>query len=225
MTPRNTRASSISKWIFGYSASQHDNKLIPKCKATFKKDGVASGYVCESCGEKTKYKPVSHISAVVLKSKILEYTGNPVQPKVTAYSADGKTIAAKNYSVTYTDKRIKVGKKKVKVVFTGDYSGSKVLYYSIVPQKPVLSKVSAKDGSFTATWKKNTTQKDGYQIQYSKSKSFSKRKSVKVKSPRAVSKTIKSSFTGKVYVRVRAYKKVSRKTYYSGYSKVKSVTV
>ncbi|MBR1731025.1 MAG: leucine-rich repeat protein, partial [Ruminococcus sp.] len=224
----NTAAYKAFKKVSGYTVNciQHDNKALAAKPATFTKDGIASGYICQSCGEKTKYKPISHISTVMLKNTKPEYSGKPVQPKVVAYSADGKTISSKNYSVTYTDKRINIGKKIAKVVFKGDYSGSKTLYYSIVPQKPVPTKITAKQNGFALNWKKNTTQKDGYQIQYSKNKNFSGVTSVTVKGAKSVTKTVtKKGLSGKVYVRIRAYKKVSGTTYYSNYSKVMSVTI
>lgn len=224
----NTPVYKAFKKVSGYTVNciQHDNKALPVNPATFSKDGVASGSVCQSCGEKTNYRVIRHISTVILKSTKLAYTGKPVQPKVIAYSADGKTIAAKNYSVTYPDKRINIGRKRVKVVFKADYSGSKVLYYTILPQTPVATKIKAKTNGFTLSWKKNTTQKDGYQIQYSKSKNFTGVTSVAVKGAKMVTKTVtKANLSGRVYVRIRAYKKVSGKTYYSGFSKVKSVKV
>jgi hypothetical protein len=74
-------------------------------------------------------------------------------------------------------------------------------------------------------WGKNT-KATGYQIQYSTSSTFaSGKKTVTVKGAANVSKTI-SSLTAKkkYYVRVRAYKTVSGKNYYSAWSAVKNVT-
>lgn len=61
-------------------------------------------------------------------------------------------------------------------------------------------------------------------VQYSKSKSFKKAKTSTVSSYKTTSKTVKKlSAKKKYYVRVRVYKKVSGKKYYSSWSKVKSV--
>ncbi len=68
----------------------------------------------------------------------------------------------------------------------------------------------------------------GYQIQYSTSKKFTKKttKSVKVKTTKALSKTIKGLKSGKkYYVRVRAYKVSGKKTTYGVYGAAKSVKV
>ncbi len=68
----------------------------------------------------------------------------------------------------------------------------------------------------------------GYQIQYSTSKKFTKKttKSVKVKTTKALSKTVKGLKSGKkYYVRVRAYKVSGKKTTYGVYGAAKSVKV
>ena len=68
----------------------------------------------------------------------------------------------------------------------------------------------------------------GYQIQYSTSSKFAKgkTKTVKVKTTKALSKTIKGLKSGKkYYVRVRAYKTSGKKTVYSKFTAVKSVKI
>ena len=89
-----------------------------------------------------------------------------------------------------------------------------------------ITSLSAKDNGFTVKWKKKT-KITGYQIQYSTSSKFSKKstKTVKIKKAKTTSKKItdlKSS--KKYYVRVRTYKIVNKKTYYSSWSKKKSIT-
>ncbi len=65
---------------------------------------------------------------------------------------------------------------------------------------------------------------DGYQIQYSTSKSFKHAKTVKVKGYKRSSKTIKKLKRNKrYYVRVRTYAKMGHKTYYSKWSKKKRI--
>ena len=88
---------------------------------------------------------------------------------------------------------------------------------------PVLSSVkNVKGKKATVAWKKASSV-SGYQVQYATSSSFKSAKSVKTT---ASSKTIsKLSKNKKYYVRVRSYKVVSGKTYYSSWSKVKTVTI
>ena len=89
-----------------------------------------------------------------------------------------------------------------------------------------ITSLSAKDNGFTVKWKKKT-KITGYQIQYSTSSKFSMKntKTVKIKKAKTASKKItdlKSS--KKYYVRIRTYKIVNKKTYYSSWSKKKNVT-
>lgn len=89
-----------------------------------------------------------------------------------------------------------------------------------------ITSLSAKDNGFTVKWKKKT-KITGYQIQYSTSSKFSMKntKTVKIKKAKTTSKKItdlKSS--KKYYVRIRTYKIVNKKTYYSNWSKKKCVT-
>lgn len=91
-------------------------------------------------------------------------------------------------------------------------------------KKPSIKKISApKARSFTVTWKKNT-EADGYEIQYSTSKSFTGKttKEVLVTRGAKTSKKIKKCKSGKkYYVRIRTYKQVGETIYYSAWSKTK----
>lgn len=64
----------------------------------------------------------------------------------------------------------------------------------------------------------------GYQIQLATDKKFTKnRKTVNVKGYKKTSKKVKKLKGGKkYYVKIRTYKTVSGKNYYSGWSKVKT---
>lgn len=91
--------------------------------------------------------------------------------------------------------------------------------------KVTLSGVKAGSRSFTAEWKKSAVATD-CQLQYGLKKSFSGAKTVKVKKAGTVSATVKSLQSGKTYyVRVRFYKTVNKKNYYSAWSGVKTVKV
>lgn len=86
-------------------------------------------------------------------------------------------------------------------------------------------KLKAGKKSITLQWKKQTGV-SGYQIQYSANKKF-KKNAVKiktVKNPAATKVTIKKLKAGKkYYVRVRTYKTVNGRNYYSGWSKTKNI--
>ncbi len=107
-------------------------------------------------------------------------------------------------------------------------SGSVQKYSFSVNEKQVkvaatsITKITPKKKAATVTWKKKSGV-SGYQVQYSTSKAkISKGKKVKIKGASKKSVTIKKLKKKKVYYfRIRSYKTVNGKTYYSPWSKVK----
>ena len=89
-----------------------------------------------------------------------------------------------------------------------------------------ITSVKAQSKAFTVKWKKKSGI-TGYQIQYSTNSKFKKgNKSIKIKNAKTNSKRIKGlKVAKKYYVRVRTYKLVKKKSYYSSWSKKKSVTI
>ena len=85
---------------------------------------------------------------------------------------------------------------------------------------------NVKGKKLVVKWAKNTAG-NGYQIQYSTSKKFAKGNKTKtISKNKTTSYTIKKLKKKKTYyVRIRTYKKVSGKTYYSGWSSVKKVKI
>lgn len=182
---------------------------------------------CEGCDEETDDYTIPAIKTVSLSSAKYTYDGKVKTPSVKITDNKGKVLVKDtNYTLTYASSRKAVGKYSVKVKFKGYYYDSKTLYFTIVPKSTTLKSVSAKKKGFTVKWKKQATQTTGYQVQYSTDKKFKKgNKSVTVKGTKNTSKTI-SKLKGKkkYYVRVRTYKTVNKKNYYSSWSNVKSVT-
>ena len=88
-----------------------------------------------------------------------------------------------------------------------------------------ITSVKAQNKAFTVKWKKKSSI-TGYQIQYSTNSKFKKgNKSIKIKNAKTISKKItKLKVAKKYYVRIRTYKIVNKKTYYSNWSKKKCVT-
>ena len=88
-----------------------------------------------------------------------------------------------------------------------------------------ISIIKAQDRAFTVKWKKKSNI-TGYQIQYSTNSKFKEgNKTIKIKKAKTVSKKITGlKPSKKYYVRIRTYKIVNKKTYYSSWSKKKNVT-
>ncbi|MBR3260721.1 MAG: fibronectin type III domain-containing protein [Firmicutes bacterium] len=134
-------------------------------------------------------------------------------------------------TVTYTDKEANTNGTKYtfKVVATASTGTSKlskslVTYRVSRPAISALTNSSAK--TMKVTWGKNS-KATGYEIMYSTSKSFaSGNKTITVGSASTVSRGIGGLTKGKTYyVKIRTYKTVSGKKYYSAWSVVKNVKI
>lgn len=119
-------------------------------------------------------------------------------------------------------------KKYAKVGIRFDTQKAGVYKFKVVganspaPGTATLKSVKGKKKAALVKWKK-VTGASGYQIQYSKDKTFkSGIKSSTVKKGSTLSKTIKIKKKGRYYFRVRAYKKVADTKVYGNWSKTKS---
>ena len=79
----------------------------------------------------------------------------------------------------------------------------------------------------TVQWKKQKDETTGYEIQYSTKSDFSStNKKVKINTNKTTSTAVnKLKSKKKYYVRIRTFKKVKGKTYYSSWSKNKSIKI
>ncbi len=213
-------ASSNYTVTYLYGGKASDCKNAGTYKVTVKLKGNYSG--SNTVSYKISARKIT--PAVTLSRTVYTWNGNAQKPSVTV--KNGKTkLASANYTVTYASGRKNVGTYKVTVRLKGNYSGSKTVSFRINPRGTALTRLSAASGAFTAVWKKQTAQTTGYQIQYSTSPSFkSGNKTVTVKGTASVSKKIAKLGAGKrYYVRIRTYKTVGKKNYYSAWSAKKTV--
>lgn len=188
-------------------------------KVTIKFKGDYSGI--ETLSFKINAKKIT--PKVTLSKTTYSYTGKVQKPTVTVKNGNTKLTANTHYTIVWPAGK-NVGKHTIKVTLKGNYSGSKSVSYTINPKATSVSKVTGASKAFTVTWKKQSAQVDGYQVQYSTNSKFSSAKTVRVAGASKVSTTVKK-LTGKkkYYVRVRTYKK-NGTTYYSAWSSAKSVT-
>ncbi len=198
-----------------FTISYKNNKNAGKATVTIKGINKYAGTVYKTF----KIKPISVSKCKIkLSSDKYSYNGKYIKPKVIIKSPNGNTIASKHYVISGTLKARKVGKYKIVVKLKGNYNGTQTLYYSINPKQVSGIKLSAGDNSVKVSWKK-VSKASGYVIRYATNKDFKNAKSLNVKSNK---KTIKSLKTKKTYYfKVRAYKKVSGKTYYGAFSSTK----
>ena len=157
---------------------------------------------------------------VSLSKSAYSYTGGNIKPAVTVKVGNTVLNKDQDYTVIYPQTCKNVGIYKATVKLKGNYSGTKVVSYKINPKATKLYNVVGTKDKFTVKWYKQTTQVTGYQIQYSLKSNFaSGNKSVLINKNSINVKTVKKPTAGKnYYVRVRTYKTVSGKKYYSSWS-------
>jgi hypothetical protein len=163
-------------------------------------------------------------TTIKLSRKSYTYDGNAKKPTVKVYNSKGKALKSKYYTVTYKN-NTRVGKATLTIKFKGKYTGTIKATYTIKPKATALTGTSSKTDRVTLTWKKQTKQVTGYQIQYATNSKFTKSKTtVLVKGAKKSSETI-TDLSGKTkyYFRIRTYKTVNGKKYYSAWSKAQAV--
>jgi hypothetical protein len=186
-------------------------------------------YCQNGCGTKNpNYVEIIDASGykITLSATSYTYNGKAKKPAVTVKSTAGAIISTKYYTVKYSNNK-KVGTAKVTVTFDGSkYTGKITKTYKILPSATTVSKLTAKSKGFTVKIKKQATQTTGYQVMYATNSKFTKnKKTVTIKGAKNVTKTIKGlKAKKKYYVKVRTYKVVNGKKYYSSWSKAKTVT-
>lgn len=177
---------------------------------------------CSVCGEAFStvlYSP----KTVTLAKETYTYSGKELSPAVTVTDSRGNEISASDYTVSYSGNRA-VGTALATVTFRGNYEGTLSASFVINPKGTSLSKLKGKPKKIEVKWKKQTAQTSGYQIQYALKSNFKGAKTIKAAKPKTQSKTVsKLKARKKYYVRIRTYKTVQGKTYYSEWSKAKSV--
>ena len=135
-----------------------------------------------------------------------------------------KKIGKTNGANTFVDNKAKNGtayQYRVTAMKGGKkLSVSKSVTFVCVNTVKITSLTNKNVKNVTLKWKRNA-KAGGYQIQYSTNKNFAKKKTVKVGS-KVSKKIFKKMKKGKTYyIRIRAYKKVGGKVYYSGWVKKK----
>ena len=156
------------------------------------------------------------------------YSGSNIKPGVSVIKADESALSASYYTVTYPSDTKSVGTHTVKVTFKGAYAGegTKSLTYVINPKATTISSVkSPKSKKVTVKWKK-ASNISGYELQLATNSAFTQGKKSYNVGASSTSATKSGLKKGKKYfVRIRTYKTVNGKKYYSSWSAKKTVKV
>lgn len=178
----------------------------------------------------TTSKPSLNNATATVGTEI--YAGKKLTPSSVTVKLNGKTLRKDTDYIVSCAGGESVGSYKVTITGKGAYTGSKIVTFIINPKGTSVSKLIKAKRGFTVKWKKPSKtalkQIAGYQIRFATSKSM---KDAKINTVKAAStagkkcsfKVSKLKGNKKYYVQVRTYKKTGGKTYYSTWSKAKTI--
>lgn len=216
--------------------SAHQFQWVIDQEATTTKTGLKH-QECTTCGYQTAAVSIPKKSAptVSVKDSTVTVSNKSQTTKLDVkadkdakltYKSDNKSVKVdKNGKVTIAKNF--VGKATITVTATsGSTKTTKKVTITVNPKGTTFRSVYNGAGKkLKAYWNRNS-QVSGYQLQYGTSKNFTGCKTVTLNSNKytgSVRTGLKKNAT--YYVRIRTYKRVSGKTYYSAWSKVKSFKV
>lgn len=219
----NSDKDSVCKVCSYDKNHKHTYKTATTC-ATLSKNGKTQK-TCSYCSHQS-VETIYYPKTFTPSTKSYTYDGKAKKPTVTVKDSKGNTIAKSNYTLKYKN-NTKIGTATVSVVFNGSkYKGTKNVTFKINPKGTTVSKVTApKKGQLKVSWKKQTSNTTGYEIQIATDSKFTKnKKSFTISKNSTTSKTITGLKNNKkYYIRIRTYKTVNKTKYYSSWSKAKSV--
>ena len=216
--------------------SAHQFQWVIDWEATATKTG-RKHQECTICGYQTapvtipkKYAPTITVKdstiTVSNKSQTTKLDVKADKDAKLTYKSDNKSVKVDQNGKVTIAKNF-VGKATITVTATsGGAKTTQKVTITVNPKGTTFRAVyNGKGRKLKAYWNRNS-QVDGYQLQYGTSKNFTGCKTVTLKSNQytgSVRTGLKKNAT--YYVRIRTYKRVSGKTYYSDWSKVKSFKV
>lgn len=191
----------------------HDyGEWIVTKKATFTESGL-NHQVCGKCNHESESEIIYPASNTCLSYTSTTYNGKVKAPVVKVINSEGDQITSEWYTVETPTSRKYPGPHTFIVKFNEDcpdYEGSTTLTLTIKPPKTTLKKLTAYQKSIKVYINKKTTQTHGYQIYWSRSKTFSSAKKALIKKNSTTTYTIKGLSRKKTYyVKVRTYKTAS----------------
>ena len=214
-----------------YTVAYQNNTNVGTAKATITGKGNYKGTVTVKFTIKQAANTIT--AANVTKTASTKTQSFSIGAKVKGgakltYQSSSKSVkVSKSGKVTIAKKFVGKATITITAAATKNYkAGSKKVTVTVNPTGTKLSSVqNSASKSMKVTWEKNTAV-TGYQVQYAAAKSFKGAKTVTVKKAKTTSATIKKLTKGKqYYVRIRTYKKVGGKTYYSAWSASENVTI
>lgn len=203
-----------------YTVAYKDNKKAGTATVTLTGKGDYAG--TRKVTFAIKPAKLSKCTFSALKDAV--FSGEAKTPAVTAKFGTTKLKKGRDYTIAYKD-NVEVGTATATLTGMGNFSGTKKLTFAINPKAVSVSKLTAGTKQLLVEWaaREDVT---GYEIEYGLKSKLSDGTTIKIKKASTAKKVIKSlKSRKKYYVRIRAYKKAGKKTYWSAWSKTKSAKV
>ena len=173
-------------------------------KATISEGGQIVS-TCENC-ENVVTSTIDKISSIKLAETKFTYTGEEIKPEViVADASDELLVEGQDFDCEYSeDEVINPGEYKVKVVFKGEYDGTKTLTFTVGAGKTDFIETTAtKKGTMKLEWDE-VPGATGYRVYVYKSTGSKTRK--RVASVEATSYTLTKDYSGKALKMGKDYK-------------------
>lgn len=164
-------------------ALSHKATRVRATAATLDAAGNIEYWTCEACDKLYSDKAMTNeiteeqatinkIASVKLSTTAYEYNGYRKKPTVTTTDSKGnKLVEGEDYTVSYDSGRTAVGKYAVKIKFTGNYAGSRTLYFTIGPKNPTYVTPKLYGHDDVILYWADVKGETGYKIYYKKSTS------------------------------------------------------
>ena len=151
------------------------------------------------------------------------YNGKAKRPSVVMMDSGSLLVKNQDYKVSYKNNK-NPGTATVTVKGIGRYYGINSFKFKIVINAPKKVKIKNNQKQITVSWKK-VPAVTGYEVYLASNGKFTKKKRVKViKSRKKTSYSIPTPIYKRSYnVKIRAYKTIKGKKYYSKFSKIKKI--
>ena len=209
------------------------NASVARVSSAGRVTGVAAGDVIitatngaqTACQTMTVSGSRTHVSNLSIKVSDRVYSGKARTPDPVVRDGSVRLVKGRDYKVSYSSNK-NVGVATVKVTGRAPYYGSTTERFTIKPKATSITSLKGTSRGIALKWKRRAAQTTGYQLQIATDKSFSSavRSVRKAKANASSANVTNLKAKQRYYVRVRTYKIVSGKTYYSAWSKTKSAT-
>ena len=223
----NGKKQSAKAWRWSSS-----NTKVARVSSTGRVTGVASGDVVITAkkGSKVARQTMTvsgsktHVSSLSIKVSSRAYIGKACTPNPVVRDGSVRLVKGRDYKVSYSSNK-KVGIAKVKVTGIAPYYGSTTKRFTIKPAATSIASLKGAPQGLVVKWKRRAAQTTGYQLQLATDRAFKQgRYTFQETGVSTAGASVESLESGKrYYVRVRTYKVAGGETYYSSWSKVKSV--